>query len=264
MSLVLVFVLSSLALIGLGLISYLILQHRNRFQFLKFPNPRILILTAHPDDEVMFFSPTIVSLVDKGYELYLLCLSSGNFDGLGPVRKAELKSAGLNVGIEKSKIFLEDFEDNPLLIWDESAIALTLKKYQDLHDFAAIFTFDEYGISGHNNHISLYHGASLFSRSHEAKMNVYFLQTVNLVRKYSFFLDSLLQAGPQNDLYFVSSVPQVVKGISGMLSHRSQLVWFRWLYIFFSRYMFFNSYRQGSGHAFHKTLLLDENHNKEL
>jgi len=248
----------------MGLISYLILHHRNRFQFLNFPNLRILILTAHPDDEVMFFSPTILSLVDKGYEVFLLCLSSGDFDGLGAVRKTELESAGLNLGIAKSNIFVEDFQDNPNLVWDASAVAISLQKFQERYDFAAIFTFDEYGISGHKNHISLFHGASLFSRSRETKTNVYYLQTVNLVRKYLYFLDSLFQTGPQNDLYFVSSVPQVFKGISGMQSHRSQLAWFRWLYIFSSRYMFFNSYHQGSGHAFHKTLLLDENHNKEL
>jgi len=264
MSLAIVFVLSGLALFGLGLISYLILQHRNRFQFFKLPNPRTLVLMAHPDDEVMFFGPTIVSLVDKGFDVFLLCLSSGDFDGLGSVRKAELQSAGLNLGINKKNIFVEDFQDNPDLIWDATAVACTIQKFQELYDFAAIFTFDEYGISGHKNHISLYHGASLFSRSHEVKANVYFLQTVNLMRKYLYFLDSLFEAGPQNDLYFVSSVSQVFKSISGMLSHRSQLVWFRWLYIFSSRYMFFNSYHQGSGNAKHKTLLLDENHNKEL
>lgn len=264
MSLAVIFVLSALALVGLGLISYMILHHRNRFQFIKFPNPRILVLTAHPDDEVMFFSPTILSLVKKGYEVFLLCLSSGDFDGLGSVRRVELEAAGVKLGIQKSNIFIEDFQDNPNLVWDENAIALTLQRYQDAHDFSAIFTFDEHGISGHKNHVSLYHGASIFSRSHKSPMNVYFLQTVNFARKYLSFLDSLFQAGPQNDVYFVSSLPQVFKGIAGMLSHQSQMVWFRWLYVFSSRYMFFNSYHQGSGHAYHKTLLLDVNHNKEL
>lgn len=36
-----------------------------------------LILTAHPDDEVMFFTPTILALLDAGWEVGALCLSSG-------------------------------------------------------------------------------------------------------------------------------------------------------------------------------------------
>jgi hypothetical protein len=36
-----------------------------------------LILTAHPDDEVMFFTPTILALVAAGWEVGALCLSNG-------------------------------------------------------------------------------------------------------------------------------------------------------------------------------------------
>jgi hypothetical protein len=128
MSLAIVIVLSSIALIGFGAICYFILHHRNRFQLLNFPNTRVLLLTAHPDDEVMFFAPTIQSLVDKGFEVHLLCLSSGNFDGLGTVRKKELELAGMNLGILKSNIFVEDFEDNPNLMWDPFQIANALHR----------------------------------------------------------------------------------------------------------------------------------------
>jgi hypothetical protein len=36
-----------------------------------------LILTAHPDDEVMFFTPTILALLGAGWEIDALCLSNG-------------------------------------------------------------------------------------------------------------------------------------------------------------------------------------------
>jgi len=36
-----------------------------------------LILTAHPDDEVMFFTPTILALLAAGWEVGALCLSNG-------------------------------------------------------------------------------------------------------------------------------------------------------------------------------------------
>lgn len=39
---------------------------------------RVLIVTAHPDDESMFFGPTILSLTKrKNCDVYLLCLSNG-------------------------------------------------------------------------------------------------------------------------------------------------------------------------------------------
>jgi hypothetical protein len=36
-----------------------------------------LVLTAHPDDEVMFFTPTVLALVDAGWNVSALCLSTG-------------------------------------------------------------------------------------------------------------------------------------------------------------------------------------------
>lgn len=38
---------------------------------------RALIVTAHPDDECMFFAPTIIRLVELNASVHLLCLSQG-------------------------------------------------------------------------------------------------------------------------------------------------------------------------------------------
>ena len=38
---------------------------------------RALIVTAHPDDECMFFAPTIIRLVELNATVRLLCLSAG-------------------------------------------------------------------------------------------------------------------------------------------------------------------------------------------
>lgn len=51
---------------------------------------RILLLTAHPDDECMFFAPTILQLVASSSDVYSLCLSTGDSDGLGEIREKEL------------------------------------------------------------------------------------------------------------------------------------------------------------------------------
>ena len=44
-------------------------------------NKRICLLIAHPDDEAMFFSPTLLALTapETGNHLKILCLSSGSF-----------------------------------------------------------------------------------------------------------------------------------------------------------------------------------------
>jgi N-acetylglucosaminylphosphatidylinositol deacetylase len=40
-------------------------------------SPTALVLTAHPDDEVMFFGPTILNLVASGWNLRAICISDG-------------------------------------------------------------------------------------------------------------------------------------------------------------------------------------------
>lgn len=50
----------------------------------------LLLVTAHPDDEVTFFTPTLRSFDPKN--IYLLCLSNGNAFGLGKVREIEVKT----------------------------------------------------------------------------------------------------------------------------------------------------------------------------
>lgn len=39
---------------------------------------------------------------------------------------------------------------------------------------------------------------------------------------------------------FVSSIGEILKAQKAMLEYKSQMVWFRWLYIIFSRYMVIN------------------------
>ena len=37
----------------------------------------IALITAHPDDEAMFFTPTLLHLKENGYNVSLLCLCKG-------------------------------------------------------------------------------------------------------------------------------------------------------------------------------------------
>jgi hypothetical protein len=79
-----------------------------------------LILTAHPDDEVMFFTPTVLALLDAGWEVDALCLSNGmccliwrelmvgNGDGLGHVREEELFRSYEYLGVPFERVTVLD------------------------------------------------------------------------------------------------------------------------------------------------------------
>ncbi|XP_060147080.1 N-acetylglucosaminyl-phosphatidylinositol de-N-acetylase isoform X2 [Globicephala melas] len=106
-----------------------------------------------------------------------------------------------------------------------------------------VVTFDAGGVSGHSNHVALYAAArTLHAQGKLPKgCSVLTLQSVNLLRKYLSLLDlpcSLLCA---RDALFVLSRREAAQAQRAMSCHRSQLLWFRHLYVLFSRYMRINS-----------------------
>lgn len=81
----------------------------SRFPTLR--GARVLLLIAHPDDEAMFFSPTMTALTrpDRGNHVKILCLSNGGKDGLGAVRTKEIRESALKLGIRsKEDVFVLD------------------------------------------------------------------------------------------------------------------------------------------------------------
>lgn len=60
-----------------------------------------LLLTAHPDDECMFFAPTVLAHPN----ISALCLSTGNADGLGATRAKELIRSYSALGVPPEHIF---------------------------------------------------------------------------------------------------------------------------------------------------------------
>ncbi|KAL6427071.1 hypothetical protein ACFW04_009327 [Cataglyphis niger] len=130
------------------------------------PPARLLLVTAHPDDEVMFFGPLIYWLArSKASEIYLLCLSMD--------------------------------------------------------------------------------------------CKLYVLESVNIIRKYIQFLDlpiSLLSAS----YWYLVTYEQKCIIKSAMAAHKSQYVWFRKLYMIFSRYTFINTLQEVSALDLELDLQFDE------
>lgn len=62
----------------------------------------------------------------------------------------------------------------------------------------------------------------------------------------SMMKSSLSHCSTQNDNLITSGIPEYLQALDAMRKHESQLVWFRWLYVTFSRYMWVNTWRQVS------------------
>lgn len=68
-----------------------------------------LLVTAHPDDECMFFSPAILDLHRQNVQVFILCLSRGNYDGLGDVREKEIVKSAAVLDVPENRVqVLED------------------------------------------------------------------------------------------------------------------------------------------------------------
>jgi N-acetylglucosaminylphosphatidylinositol deacetylase len=105
------FLLAFLALILALLYAALSPAVTSRFEPFDFSinaSTRVLLVTAHPDDECMFFAPTILTLVARKVEVHSLCLSVGDQDGLGDIRRSELEKSLDVLGISKDKRMVVD------------------------------------------------------------------------------------------------------------------------------------------------------------
>ncbi|XP_054996163.1 N-acetylglucosaminyl-phosphatidylinositol de-N-acetylase isoform X1 [Sorex araneus] len=120
---------------------------------------RALLVIAHPDDEAMFFAPTVLGLGRGGHRLSLLCFSTGNYYNQGKIRKKELMQSCEVLGIPPSGVMIidnRDFPDDPGVHWDTESVASVLLQHIQVNGISLVVTFDARGVSGHNNHIALY------------------------------------------------------------------------------------------------------------
>ena len=76
------------------------------------------------------------------------------------------------------------------------------------------------------------------------KVELYELVSVNIIRKYIGLLDILLIEEKPSIITLMNL--NIYKNYKAMRLHYSQFVWFRKLFVFFSRYSFFNTLRKYS------------------
>lgn len=225
----------------------------------------VLFVSAHPDDELMFFGPTLLQEMrarirptDQHSKVHLLCLSQGDFYGDGHKRIQELTDAchylrdycaNFSSKQNDNQIFSlkvvqdEHLPDSPGIRWSPELVRQYILDYIAAHRISKMITFDQSGVSGHSNHVSIYH--SLNESIYSSVKEVWYLETVPLWRKYLSWGDLLFTgiqslwsanwqvhlASPRDYFYLVQSLRK----------HKSQMLWFRYLYALSSRYMVINS-----------------------
>ena len=70
----------------------------------------VMLVIAHPDDEAMFFAPLLLALSANMCKATVLCLSTGNFAGLGPTRREELLVSADVYRIDRERIHVVDHD----------------------------------------------------------------------------------------------------------------------------------------------------------
>ena len=95
------------------------------------------------------------------------------------------------VTIIDEKKLLDGMEE----FWDPSYIVQLTHKYMEANRVDGIISFDNYGVSGHPNHISVGMAIKLLRKDPKLKeVKMYELESVNLVRKFIGPLDFFFSA----------------------------------------------------------------------
>ena len=207
--------------------------------------PAALVVIAHPDDECMFFSPCLQFLAVRNFELHCLCLTNGNYYGRGDVREIELVNSLSVFNFPRQNIYClnsDSFFDDPHQNWNPSSVSESvLHHIRKIQNLKIVVTFDSLGVSGHSNHCDIRRAVSNLPAEIRKKIEFYELVTCSVARKYITVLDSLFALINlflrRTDILIVA-FPWI--GYKAMLQHKSQLTWFRLLYIIFSKYMVIN------------------------
>ncbi|XP_009991503.1 PREDICTED: N-acetylglucosaminyl-phosphatidylinositol de-N-acetylase [Chaetura pelagica] len=171
-----------------------------------------------------------------------------NYYNQGEVRKKELEQSCFLLGIPASDVTVidhRDLPDNPAVEWDTQLLASFVLEHIEANNINLVVTFDAGGVSGHANHISLYTAVRCLHS--EGRLpegcHVLVLESVNLFRKYISILDVLFSCLLPRDVLFILTEEETERAKRAMRCHRSQLLWFRHIYLLCSRYMVINSLR---------------------
>lgn len=200
----------------------------------------ISFVIGHPDDEIMFFNQVLLSLNNLNHsnlsQIHVVCLTNKDTIRHHELVKSceKLLSNHLNI----LKISCYDYKDSMTELWNVDDVGRTLKSIINPVDKSKslIITFDKDGISNHINHRTCYQ----LCKDNFKDSHVFALKTPSFALKYSSFFIlvycylSLILCPPRksNEIQFNNhSVKQWLHVVTVMCKcHKSQMVWYRWLW----------------------------------
>ena len=154
---------------------------------------KVLLILSHPEDSILFFAPTIKTLLEQKIKVKILCLTQKiNNDN---------KCSFLFNNLDKKQNFEEisknlKLEDNKIIILDDynlNNISNEIKNFCDQNnDIGTIITFDDNG-TGINEHLECYSGCEEFLKNNreevkKREINIFLLDSFNSLFKYTFFI----------------------------------------------------------------------------
>jgi LmbE family N-acetylglucosaminyl deacetylase len=131
----------------------------------KILGKKIMIITAHPDDETFTAAGTIYQNNKAGGSAFVVCATLGEKgrshleeeldEGvLAEVRRQELNSVLELLGVQKNNIHIFTYPDTDVRSFcdqiKEKILALVNIEQPDL-----IMSFDEHGLTGHQDHVAI-------------------------------------------------------------------------------------------------------------
>ena len=216
----------------------------------------ILLIIAHPDDEIMFFSPLLTTLSERkvyNNTISVLCLSTGNAEGLGNIRIKELKKCCSLFRIEAEQVFLVDhvrLQDGMHTIWPEDIVSDIIIQYIHLTKADIIVSFDKSGVSNHPNHIAVFRGLQVAYKSikeEQPNLVALTLESKNCFRKFSGIFEIIFTFFLKSDL-LIFSFASIIYAWRGIHVHKTQNVWYRRIFILLSSYSYVNSFNKISAY----------------
>lgn len=227
----------------------------------------VTLVIAHPDDEVMFFSPTLLNLdetLPQNVPFNVVCYSNGDAEGLGATRAVELQnSIKLLLSKRTTNTTILGHKDGMHEVWDT---ALMLDQLTDIIPTSPpkgkqniILTFDKDGVSDHINHKKCFEVAYQYYSNYKESTLLLTLNSYhnNILLKYSSFSWECLKLlnvlynpfvskdvsplSKNHHITIFSTFPQYILSLASMLNaHKSQMVWYRYLWWVLSRFVFAN------------------------
>lgn len=219
-----------------------------------------LFVTAHPDDEAMFLTPTILSIPDSiRAHCAVLCMTASP-----EVRAEELKASCAALGFSPSRVRVvqdaQRFQDSVTAEWDPKEVAAEIVRAAGEFETPIVVTFDTHGVSGHPNHVSVCEGAQVALMSERKKpenartvKSLWAIVTYPFALKYAACLNAVVEAAKMLiqehtakgvPKYAFAANPAPLATWKAMTAHVSQFVWYRKLWCLFSSYAYVNTLRR--------------------